>query len=231
MADKYGLVSMPVALATGDEAAGDPAISRLLAFLQSWLNANGSTAWAQVMPGAPLVRSVFSHNPEEVEFNERHLPALFAWREEADSEQIADDILLESNTVQMLWVFPPTQQSIQRKRQSFLNALWKLVDAGIERGRTPGYLVVGDPDPLAASQGSLLYPSIGAWSLKLKKRKRRVFVEQILDGKPLRYFAVEMAATLEEDQTYDLTRYLPLTTDNRSTAKDEDGVDIVTVRY
>ncbi|WP_394847398.1 hypothetical protein LZC95_08025 [Pendulispora brunnea] len=231
MGDRFGLVTEPVARVSDGEAAGDPALSRLGAYLQAYMNANGSAAFSQVMPSAPLVRAVFGHNPEDVVFSERDLPALFLWREEADAEYVAEDYLLETSDVSLLWVFPPAPQANQRLRQSFVNATWKLANLAIEAGRTPGFVVVGDMDPRAKTEGSLIYPYLGVWSIILRRRRRRTFVETMADSPSRRYAALEMNIELREQHEYDLGVFAPMSATNQTTARDRTGKVAVAVRY
>ncbi|WP_394849697.1 hypothetical protein LZC95_19870 [Pendulispora brunnea] len=231
MGDRYGLVTAPVAPAGADEAAGDPALTHLAEFLRAWLNANAMEAFGHLMPRLPPCREAFCHDPEEVSFNERDLPAIFVWREGGNSERIADDYHVETSELALLWVVPPSPQAKQRIRQPFANAIWKLVDMGIERGRAPGFVVAGDSDPRAASEGSLIYGYLGAWSIDLRRRRRRTFVEAMSDSPARRYPAVEMTLELRELQEYDLGRYAPMPITNQTTAFDPNGEPLVKVRY
>ena len=171
MADSYGLLTLPVpapvTTAAGTPSVSDPALDVLLGFLQAVINAYGATAWASVRPN-PLaspslvpVLSVFSNNPEEESFNSSALPALFAWRGESNGERIADDYETRVTRVSILWVPPVAQQITQRKLSPFRNAIDKIVDGAIFRGRDPNWIVAGDTDALAATQGSVLIGQMG----------------------------------------------------------------------
>ena len=201
MADNFGLVQIPVATSPQGEAAGDPVLTKLVTFLAALLNENGSKAWGEVAPGAPLVRTVFTHDPEDIVFNERQLPALFLWRASQVEDQIADDIFLDTTQCSLLWVFPPAPQETQRRRETFANAVTKLVLVAFERGRTPSYVFDGDLDATAATLGSLVYAQANAnvWSVSLKKGRRHKFVERIEDGAPRSYYALEMTLELQEN--------------------------------
>lgn len=228
MPDTFGLVQVPVATSAQGEAAGDPVLSKLVTFLAAFLNENASKAWGEVVPGAPLVRTVFTHDPEDIVFNERHLPALFLWRGSQAEERIADDIFLDTTQCTLLWVFPPAPQETQRRRETFANAVAKLVLVGLERGRTPSYVFDGDGDPRASTLGSLVYAQANAnvWSVALAKGRRHKFVERIEDGAPRTYAALEMTLELQEDLDLGLDTFDSTTTADAD-VKNADGVSVV----
>jgi len=215
MADKWGPIQIPLAAGSPEDAVGDPALTTLLGFLLAFLNANAVKVWNAigVAPGLPCVKNVRPWNPSDahgdhrgLSFNTSDLPALYAWRDEAKQEWLAEDYLRDITTLKVLWVFPMALQAGQRVRQPFTNAITKLVAVAIERGRTPGWIVDGDPDPRAADEGSSLYTYLNDVAINLLKcRPARVTVEG--DAKPLSYAAAELTFELLEDLEIGLDAY------------------------
>lgn len=223
MPDAFGLVQAPMAVPDVGFAAGDELITTLLTYLQAFLNDNATTAWQTVAPNTKPVESVQAAEPP-LAFTEKLLPALFGYRGgETKEDWIGDGVLVSTSDVTILWVMRITTQDNQKKRIAFRNAIGKLVNMGIERGRTPSFVIASqtvptnpDYDPIAATQGSLLYPLLGAWSLNYRKSRPRAFVDARptkVDQQP--FDALEMTLELCEDQTYGLDRYTTI-----------DGVDV-----
>ncbi len=164
MADAYGAIALPLAAPGDDEAATDPGLSLIGNYFAAVLNARAQTAWSVVDPPItglataagpvviPVVKTVYTHDPNEVVFNERDLPGLFLWRSGgAKPEWIAEDYRTTNDTVTCLWIFAPAQQQSRRIRRPFWNGVYKLLDRAIEAQRDPAFAVEDDPDPLAAT--------------------------------------------------------------------------------
>lgn len=197
--------------------AGDPALSIILKFLQAFLNDNALTAWQAVAPGLKVVATTWPDKPP-ASFNAKNLPALFGFRTgEPKEEWVGDGILVSTAEITALWVMPWAQQETQRRRINFRNAIGRLVNVGIERGRTPGYVVTSqtipsspDYDPIAAAQGSLVYPLLGAWSLNYIKSKPTSFVDEMPGNDSQTFDALEMTLELREKLTIGLDKYTTL---------------------
>lgn len=211
--DTWGAITIPTG-ATG-VTSSDPAIDVVLAFLKAWLvtDANLTVAWKAVYPALPPVVRTFSHDPSEWVFNTANLPALFMWRENAIQEYAADDWLRDVTTVKALWVYPKGLPENQRIRQPFVNAFTKSVGVGIERGRTPAFIVAGDPDPDALTQGSLFYPFAAFESFELDSWRLTKLTIPNVAGPPARgdeLPAVELTFTMHENLVYGTDRFDPL---------------------
>lgn len=198
--------------------AGDPALRYILDFFYAFIVTDkmATAAWAQAYPAAPPIlnaRSTFAHNPSEMVFSTSFIPALFLWRESGKEEWAAEDWLRETTLVKGLWVFPLALPENQRQRTTFAHALVKAINVGLERGRTPGYVVPGDTDPQAQAYGSNMYTFAGFESFSLASwAKTTVTVETVNSpGAPpsMRYPAVELIFTMEENLVYGLDRYAP----------------------
>ena len=190
----------------------DPCIGLILDFLATWLNTDemATAAWAPLAgaAGAVPVLRVFAHDPEDVVFDEKHLPALYLWRDSATHSYRGDDWEDDTTELKMLWVYPLAQQSNQRVRQPYANVITKLIDAGIERGRTPSWVQPGDTDPNASTLGSLFWIFAGFDRLFFKswtKGKLRIIAADKSDT--LDYPAIEMTLELVENDVYGLDRY------------------------
>lgn len=158
MADTYGALKLPVQLPDGTDAVSDPALSRLGEYFQAFCNANGQAAFDRLgVPrvrglAPPVIRSIFTHDPTKLVFNEAHLPALYVTRSNGGKpEWIAEDYRIATDVWTVLWVFPPGQQANQRIRESFTNAIGKMTDMAIEMVRSPAWAWADDPDTKSAS--------------------------------------------------------------------------------
>lgn len=177
----WGLVSIPTQPAPDGEAQGDPALWIYLQFLKAFLQTDQQVTalWAAsgMAPGAVVVNAIRAHNPGDDQsstpglgLTTKDLPALYMWRkDEAGAttvEQIAEDWRIATSEVRLLWVFPEMANTgIQRTRATFVDALAKCIDTAIELGRTPSFIVAGDPDPLAQTIGSFVHTFTEVYSL------------------------------------------------------------------
>jgi hypothetical protein len=232
VADQWGPIQIPLAAGLEGDAVGDPALSTLLAFLKAYLvdDKAAEAEWNRigVAPNQPCVKTTQVWNPSDahgdhrgVSFNTADLPGLFAFREESKQEWISEDIVRDTAQVKIFWVFPIAVQGTQRVRQSFGNALVKLITVAIERGRTPSWKVAGDPDDRAADEGSLVYTFLNATAFYLTKwRPTRVVVEG--DTQKQSYAAIEITIEWLEDLEQGLDRF-PEATSIRVTQTNEQG--------
>lgn len=158
----YGALTIPVAAPADPEveAVGDPALDVWASFLKAYVNTYGGAAWAKAFPRAlatqiPPVLMTFTHQPTDetiAPFNERYLPALFVYRAGGPEQKWEWlDGRVARDVITLLWVFPTGAQAAERIRVPFVNALVKLIDAGLEKMLDPCWVYATDPDPLAAS--------------------------------------------------------------------------------
>lgn len=157
MADTFGALSLPAAVPSADTgdgytpaAAGDPCLDTLAAFFSAVLIADVGDAWDARAPAAeeqPIVRSVFTHDPTQVEFNEALLPALFLWRpgEGAGVDKYAEDLLRDAAMLRLWWVMPyAPDPDVQRQRMPFINAVGKALARACNAGRHPAWVLAAD---------------------------------------------------------------------------------------
>jgi hypothetical protein len=212
MPDLWGPLPIPNVPPEEGEAAGDPLLSTLLSYLRAFLvdDDNGEAAWDApgVAPRMAFMQKVFAHDPRRREFNERDLPSLYGWRSEMQApDQVADDIRTRVSVLTLLWVFPTAPQAFQASRDPMINAIGHGVDLAIERGRTPSWVVAGDPDPLAAMFGSLVWTFLSVARLNAGTVRPAALDVPVKGGEMRSYAAVEMTITVEEILTIDLTRF------------------------
>lgn len=208
--DSWGAIQIPTLAESATTPAGDPCIRTILQFLKAFVctDKNATAAWFPVFPGQPPINGIFQHDPSQVVFNTRDLPALYMWRESATHEWQGEDWLRETTQVKALWVFPlQGVQDLQRLRAPFVNALIKTIVVGIERGRTPSFIAPGDTDPQAATQGSLFYSLAGFEAFSLKSWKTAKLSVQGIDGSSVSYTGVEMTFEMYENLVYGLGRF------------------------
>lgn len=200
MADSYGGQSLPlssvgaaVVLETGTP---DPLLTRLCSYFKACANARLGTEFAAAMApnrsggtGQVPVMFALEHDPELFEFNDKQLPALFIYRSGDDAgtyEDLTTDMRVSTETVTVLWVLPSGTQEKQAIRARFPSKLFHLFDALIEANRDPAWLVVGDADANAATQGSSLAAGLNLFRLRFSRGpKRKPLVIRPVDDKPL----------------------------------------------
>src|SRR5262249_47912447 len=128
----------------------DPALSRIAEFFRAVVNKYQAKAWEAVYPRSQPTQHAFTHNPEDVVFNERDQPSFYLYRtEELPLEWYAEDVDLSHWKLRLLWIFPPCRQEFQRRRSTMVNGITKTLEHFIELGNDPAYIMHGDPDPKA----------------------------------------------------------------------------------
>lgn len=231
MADTFGAITIPLdpafanphgqgAPATTfqllDSPSTDPTLGVLLAFLVAWLNKdqNAQAAWNTVGidPAHPPVQVVRFADPRDVTttFEPDRLPALYAWRDPGTFEQLADDWETELSTVKILWILPIVMPEDQQLRRPFFNGLAKTVYLALSRGRTPSWVVIGDTDTLAPTQGSWVgtfLQTVNEPGYYLQGWRPTTVTIKPIDGstEPGIWPAVEFTLQLREKLTVDIT--------------------------
>lgn len=187
-----GGLSIPLAPTPRGETPADPALSTFARYLTAILRTYAGAAWTALAPAEPIVRKYFTHDPEEYEFVDKDLPALYLFRTGSAKqiEQFAEDWRVHHDGVRIFWVLPYASQDKQAERKAFLPAVGKLIDSAFDRGRDPAFVAVGDPDPTAARQGSVVQRIAGVeWAIGR-------------EWKPLR-LAIRMRPGEGEQRVYD----------------------------
>lgn len=216
--DTFGAITLPIPVPQGKQPVSDLFLFYALDFFRTFLNSRGADAWGAVHPGSLPVKVTFAHDPEQVVFNQEHLPALYMWREEnasaqgggAAAEWLAEDILITNDFVRLMWVFPNAEQSIRRIREPIVNGLIKALAISFEIGRDPSWIVPGDPDPQATTYGSVFVRWAGALSVSLTKWQRKALLIRTTDNQKS-YETIEAQLTLQEELLQDVdNRYSKL---------------------
>lgn len=152
----------------------DPCLAVILDFLATAIATDRvlDKVWRDVSGagGVAPIKTIWLHNPKEVDFNSAAAPAFYMWRADpvAEPKWDCDDWLRDHVTVKGLWVFPiPGHQDNHRRRLPLAHVVAKAMTAAIELGRTPSWVQPNDPDKFAyprgplPAQGSLLYTFAG----------------------------------------------------------------------
>lgn len=210
MSDIYGPLALPVPAAAAGAAVADPLLDTLLAFFRAVLIRQAGAAWLAAAPAtSSVVKIARAHNPSENSFVDDKTPGLFLWRSKVDpAVDIAADWRVRPSTLTLQWIFWPTaKQELKRQWDPFLNAM-SCLDAAVELGRDPGWVVTGDTDPEAATSGSLLWKYAQVFSLKMGGVQRRAVVITMADNSTrMTYDALEMSIDVRERLTRDMSRY------------------------
>lgn len=144
--DTFGAITLPIGSPSAGESVADPALDVLLSFCKAVLNAEVSTAWGTRAAGeTPIVRETFPHNPEDVDFVDRDVPALFLYRDGGGTyEDDGIDIQRENSVLRLRWVFPPSPQTKQSTRTPILSGIGKALAPAISAGRHRSWVVDSD---------------------------------------------------------------------------------------
>jgi hypothetical protein len=197
-----GALELPAPAPEAGESLGDPAIDVLADYFSAVLTAWLDTAWTAVAPGEPVVRTVYKHDPEEIDFRESDLPLLCLWREgDTAPKQLADGYQEMETTLHVLWVPPPAPQGKNARRHAFLSAYSKAIALAIEHERDPAYVHDDDAGDVSATcWGSDVFRkgSIDWWRLQ---RVTRVPVDIPIDGQRVFRYPAYLATILLGETT------------------------------
>ncbi len=190
MLDPFGGTELPIEVPQdGKDAVGDPLLTQLLSFWSTIANHYCSDAWRAV--GADRVgpiASTFAYDPRDAEFNERDLPALFAWRESVEKRTwIAEDFFVEYGTITALWIPQPAVQAKLVRRQPFANGLFKALSIATSIGYDPCW-----------RDGELLYGSTRFRQLSPLHSKMTQVTIDLDHSESRRYPAWELGVHYEE---------------------------------
>jgi len=182
MTDTYGALQVPAQLPTPLPGQTLQPVDRVLDcignYLQAVLNKELSPMWEAVAPGlAPMVRRVFTADPEDVVLNESHLPALFVWDpDQTQHQQLADDWWTSDRRIAVMWMFEPGTVRQREDRMRVQSALTSTIHRALAMGRNPAWVDFGDIDPKAIKRGSVLVRRAGLIALPRPQQSQRVMV-------------------------------------------------------
>lgn len=157
MAHSVGALLLPApAPSSATAALTDPALDIIADYLGAVMTEWLQDAWNARAPSEPVVRTVYKHDPEELDFTVRELPLLCLWRErDAEVVQLADSYDESESTLNVLWILPPAPQSKDSKRFSFFNGFASAIKLAVKLGRHPAYVHESETDsPAAVAYGS-----------------------------------------------------------------------------
>lgn len=211
--DTFGAISVPVATPTAPVTTtpvADPALYYLGQFSAAVLNADANPAWRAVDPMHRVVQVLRFHEPDEMSFNERDLPALFMWRDKSEKapEWIAEDILQTHELIQCVWVMPHAVQEHLRVRHPSPNTIMKTLTRAIELGVHESWTVQGDAEVDPVTLGSVLTRWSGVDAVWMGPWLRKVLNVPVGDGGERRlYGTIEWTLRVDEALYEDITKY------------------------
>lgn len=210
MADTYGAITLPAAAAPPGGSVTDPLLDYSLAYFQAVINAKLAAAWVTVAPGTLPVKTIKPADPEEVDFLDNDLPALYMWRTGGNPpERLAEDIWQTHDKIHVLWILPPARQAFQRIRTQFVNGLNKDLHEAIELGRDPCWIVPNDEDVSAQTFGSVFARFAGWSSMYMGPWSAKALIID-MEGAPKRsYYAYQTELDVTELFDQDITRFAP----------------------
>lgn len=210
MSDTVGADTLPIQPPSAGEAVADPCLSRLVAYFKAVVNRYSGDAWRTVMPKSDPVGFTFTHNPEETNFNERTLPAFYLYRLGEDPlEWLAEDYDISHAKLRLLWIFPVAGQDTQAFRSTFVNGIAACLKHFIELGRDPSYVLAGDTDPRAASEGSVIYRVANIWEIQWKGYKSGLGVPIRTVSNQRKYYHMAADISLSERRFIDIEADFP----------------------
>lgn len=159
MADNYGLTAFPLARHIENDPAADKALRVILDFAKAVILYDAADAWQVISPNRAPVQVANAWNPEEYEFSDKSLPALYGYRKGGTpTETLADEWRVDSADVSLMWILESTPQGRQYLRAPFVNGITKSLDRAFVNGRHAAYVVdadLADPDGIKTSFASL----------------------------------------------------------------------------
>lgn len=159
MADNYGLTAFPLARHTENDPAADKALRVLLDFAKAVILYDAADAWQLVAPNRAPVQVANAWNPEDFEFSDKSLPALYGFRKGGTpTETLADEWRVDSADVSLMWILESTPQGRQSLRAPFVNGITKSLDRAFVNGRHAAYVVdadLADPNGIKTSFATL----------------------------------------------------------------------------
>lgn len=166
MTESVGILPVPVtatAREQADHVVGDPVRLRLGEFLQAAIRAGCQSAWEAIGGGTNVCERVEVNDPSDNTFSTTKLPALFIYRESGGRlwEHLSADFSYRTSILTALWVPPTAVQEWKARRESFFQAVESAVMSAVANGRTPGWVLTGDTDPIAATEGSEITSALG----------------------------------------------------------------------
>jgi hypothetical protein len=210
MSDAIGLTTVPVpAPAAATDVVGDMGLQRIGAFLQAAINRMGNTAWRTRGGGATrnVVEHVFYNNPELL-FDDQRLPALYLWRSTYRPQRFTDGDIKITSRVTLYWIREPAQPEIEAVRAPFEHSVNLMIERALFRERDAAWVVSGDTDALAATQGSHLPTWIGASQI-LKAEGNELALTKVIsdaDGeRPTTFYGLATGLDVEEYSVWDPT--------------------------
>ncbi len=204
MADKIGLIEFPPA-PPGNKPIPDPMLVAVGNYVGTFLNELLSDEWSRLAPGeGKPVKKVTTASTRRAVFNTNALPTLFVFRQRVDPERISDDLYEYTTILDLLWVPPRVDEDKREIRDPFSSKVGISIDYCLRKGRHPNWVDPGDPDPKAATLGSVLMKRAGFTRVVTVKRidyDPKVYVE--LPDKQQQQF--EYAAVLVTVHTHEQT--------------------------
>jgi hypothetical protein len=209
MSDEFGAVELPIPVPVDTEPVTDPGIAIFGAYLKAMLVFYAGDAWAVRAPSEPLVKTLLFCDPEEAEFIETDLPALYLWRQEIDTVYLAEQHTANRSKISALWVPPPKLSGYRwAERAPIISGIAKAFTAALDLDRHPAWVLAGDPDPLAATLGSVWLRMTGFVNAFVEKVLRRPVVAELGEGKRVQYAAFGISLRAEEHLDFD-PRFIP----------------------
>jgi hypothetical protein len=203
MTDSYGATSLPLTAISDPEleSLADPARAHVLAFCKAVIEYECEEAWLALCPNEPIVRRTRNHNPQQEDFSDNDLPALFAWRGDLKPQYFQDEHWGDESNIELLWVFPPTPILNESSRRSIAVGLSRALHKafGPLNGRHPSWVVSGDTDPFAATYGSSLITHGSFVSIDMDGSVRSADMMVEIAGRKVEYSGIYISLKCRED--------------------------------
>jgi hypothetical protein len=209
MEHEFGGVLLPIQSPHDGDALTDPALDFLGSYLKAVLTAWAGTAWLTRAPGEPIVRTVLVVDPRQAEFIETDLPALYLSRTEVATIRLSEDHTATRSKIEIGWVPPPKLSGARwAQRATIINGVAKVIAAALTLDRHPSWVLTGDPDALAATEGSVWMRFCGFVRKPVGKTTTQPLEIAVDGGKPLRYSALQtVLENVEEHLELEVTKF------------------------
>lgn len=208
MPHRVGGLDLPAPPPARDESVGDPALDVIADFLRTMLEKWLGAAWRAVAPGEPIVKTVYKHDPGEVDFFDGDLPLLCVWSDDDSSpSRLADAFLENQDQLRVLWMPPPAPQIKGSLRFPFFRPFKKAISLAVQHSRDPAWIHpsdIGDPGAIAYGSDVLAKAGVSHWRLG---RFQRIDVQVPNGNETIRYPAYLATLQLSELSETDSTAF------------------------
>lgn len=145
-----------------NQAPSDPALDALILYFGALWSAYCGAAWLGANPNEPITKTLLKHNPEEEDFTDGAVPALYMWRgtqERAISR--GDEFEVSACRFEILWVMPMAPTIRKAARAPWFNAWSKIMQHAAKGEPDINWIASGDIKVSSLAYGTPILDAAG----------------------------------------------------------------------